>query len=200
MTAGTIMVMGKLPRVTLRSIGYAVMCFVWGASLGGCSNHPLAQRSATTWQSVRVLPGSDPTVDEARPQPVDKESVYYLAREWEAAAAKPTAGTGELTLKRAYLTHGEPLGFDFNAEGQVVAVAGQNTQVLAPIEGAHFVWYRERPHLGDGVGDGLLQTVEVVGAVALTAGLVFVIWALDDDCDDDHHHHQSNLSKLLDND
>lgn len=147
----------------------AVACVVWVLLLGGCQ-HPLAQRSVLDWTVVRVLPSDDVSHRSAQLRPVSKAGRYHLAREWDPKGTYDFTQWPPIQLTGVYLRPGDPLGFTLNAEGRIVAMAGQQQELLIVEDGVHHIWYREGSHAGNAlkiVGSTALAVTLLVGFVAL---------------------------------
>ena len=157
----------------------------WALSLAGCQ-HSMAQRSSMNWTSLRVLPDADPSVSSAKPVPVDRDATYYLAREWRSDLVAPSDGLTQPRLQQIRLARGQLIGFASDENGQVVAIAGDQQELLVPTDEVHYVWYRH----GADLPDSLADTAEFAGRVVITtlevtlAATIFVGLAL---LDHDHH-------------
>ena len=148
----------------------------WALMLTGCG-HRLAQRSTLEWTAVRVLPGGDASVATARPEAVDRGGWYFLAREWRRELAAPSDGLDPPRLQRVRLEAGELIGFTHDPQGRVLAVAGNDAELLRPSDEVHYVWYRRGSDLTDAgalVGGVLLGAVQVVVLGTVIVGLVLL--------------------------
>ncbi|MEM1109021.1 MAG: hypothetical protein AAGH99_10070 [Planctomycetota bacterium] len=142
----------------------AVACVVWGLGLTGCVQS-YAQRSASQWVAVRALVEADLERDFARAKPTGREDFYTLTRE---VSGIPESEATEIAT--FYLLPGDPLGFTATAQGEILAVAGNERQALDPEIGVTFVWYREKDpfsFLPNAAEQSLWLALGIIGLVAL---------------------------------
>lgn len=162
-------------RTPAADLIFVIICLVWGLAISGCT-HPLAQRSASKWQAYRVLTETgDVTHRDARLKKIHESTMVFLLRETHPPT---TPEPPEAEIARATVYHGDMIGFVYEG-GQTIAVAGSQEWEVTPEPGIHFVWYRTQDTAED-IATGALQ---VVGAVLLLGGILY-LKSLDDDDDD----------------